>query len=322
MIKVSLIIPVFNASKYIGRCLESIKLQTYRNLEVIFVEDCSTDDSLAKVKDFAACKEVNDLQIIILQHETNRGVAAARNTAMDAATGDYVYSLDADDYIDADTIALMVDEAQLKQADIVGIEWMMTFEKNGRHMHQPEVTTGVEMFRMMCHGVMRWNLWLFLIKRSLIEEQGLRFTEQVNMGEDMMLMMKLSLQAQKVSIIHKPLYYYVQVASSVSKVWSQELMDQITQNVSEVESFLEGKYKEEINCLKLNQKLPLLISSKKDDYKKWLNWFPEANDAIFQCRELSLRTKLIQYAAKKRQFWLLKLYYVLVIKFVYGVIYK
>lgn len=318
--KVSIIIPVYNASKYIVRCLESLRKQTYRNLELLFVDDSSTDDSMDKIKAFA--EETKELEVKILRHERNRGVAAARNTALDAATGDYMYSLDADDYIDADTIEQMVKEAERTDAEVVGIEWMLTFEKNGRHMTQPDVKTGEEMFRKMCRGVMRWNLWLFLIRRSLIEDNKLRFTEGMNMGEDMMLMLKLSLLAKKVTIVHKPLYHYVNVSTSVSKVWSDELIAQITQNVKEMERSVPTGYKNEIAFLKLNQKLPLLVSGKKTDYKIWHSWFPEANVWIIQNKDVPLRTRLLQIAASKHQFWYVRLYYYLIIRFVYGVIYK
>lgn len=320
--KVSIIIPVFNASKHIERCLESLKKQTYRDLEVLFVNDSSTDDSIEKIKAFAEEHETKDLEIKVLQHVKNRGVAAARNTALDAATGDYIYSLDADDYMDADAIEQMVNEAEQIDADVVGIEWMLTFEKNGRHMSQPDVKAGEEMFKKMCRGVMRWNLWLFMIRRSVIEEHHLRFADGMNMGEDMMLMLKLSQHIKKVSIIHKPLYHYVSIDTSVSKVWSESLVTQITQNVQEVDEYVSPQYKKEIAFLKLNQKLPLLISSKQNDYDTWLSWFPEANAYILENHELPLRTKMIQYAAGKKQFWFVRFYYYLVIKFVYGIIFR
>lgn len=320
--KVSIIIPVYNASKHIEGCLESLRNQTYRHLEVLFVDDCSTDGCIEKIKAFVVEEGTKDLDIKILRHDCNRGVAAARNTALDAATGDYVYSLDADDFMDADAIEMMVKEAERTDADVVGIEWMLTFEKNGRHMGQPDVKTGDDMFRKMCRGVMRWNLWLFMIQRSVIEKHQLRFTEGMNMGEDMMLMLKLSLLAQKISIIHRPLYHYVNVSTSVSKVWSESLIGQINHNVAEVERFLGGTHPEELAFLKLNQKLPLLVSGKKSDYETWHRWFPEANVWISQNKDVPLRTRLLQMAAAKQQFWYVRLYYYLVIRIVYGVIYR
>ena len=81
-------------------------------------------------------------------------------------------------------------------------------------------------------------------------------------------------------------------------------------------------FDKEIKFLKLNIKLPLLISSSAADYEKWMKWFPEANDSIMYNKDISLRTRLLQLLACKRQYWLLQLYHYIVIKFVYGVIYK
>lgn len=320
MKKVSVIIPVYNAAKYIGRCLDSISKQSYKNLELLFVDDCGTDESITIIERFITNNQEYDAKI--LKHNFNRGVAAARNTALDAATGDYIYSIDADDYIDPNTITEMVMAAEGTGADIVGIEWMLTFEKNGRHMVQPDIKTGTEMFRKMCRGVMRWNLWLFMIRRSHIEDNQFRFKEGMNMGEDMMMMMKLSLSTQRVTIIHQPLYHYVNVSTSVSKVWSGSLIAQINSNVNEIEEYVDDNFKQEIAFLKLNQKLPLLISANQQDYETWTQWFPEANEYIFKNVELPLRTKLIQYAASKGHFWYVKLYYNFVVKFVYGIIFK
>jgi hypothetical protein len=77
-----------------------------------------------------------------------------------------------------------------------------------------------------------------------------------------------------------------------------------------------------INYLKLNIKLPLLISENKSQYQKWLTWFPEANDFVMENKTLPLRTRLLQLAAVKKQFWYIKLYNKVVIRLVYGILYK
>lgn len=324
---ISVIIPVYNAAECLNRCFDSIIRQTYRNVEVLFVDDCSKDDSEACIRFFMEKQEVSDLKIKCIHHEYNKGVAAARNTGLDNATGEYIYYLDADDYIEDNTLELLYKEADETDADIIGCEWFLSFNKNERHMVQPMVGSGEELFIKMARGVARWNLWLFMVKRSLYEDNKVRFTEKMNMGEDMMVMMKLALYANKVSILNIPLYHYIQTKSdSLTRNWSKGYMDQITSNVNEAERHVKGNYgnrfEKEINFLKLNIKLPLLISSSTSDYEKWMKWFPEANDSIIYNKDISLRTRLLQLLAYKRQYWLLKLYYYIVIKFVYGIIYK
>lgn len=148
------------------------------------------------------------------------------------------------------------------------------------------------------------------------------------MGEDMMVMMKLALCSEKVSILRIPLYHYIQTKSdSLTKNWAKAYFEQITANVQMVEDYLkmnypDNRFAEELNFLKLNIKLPLLISLSTDDYKKWQKWYPEANRSIMNNTDIAFRTRIIQLITAKHQYWLLKLYNLLVVKVVYGIIYK
>lgn len=325
---ISVIIPVYNASDNLKKCLDSLSGQKYRDLELLFIDDCSTDDSSTVIQRFINDPVNADLKIEFLQHSHNRGVAAARNTGLDHATGEYIYYLDADDYIAEDALQLMYDEMIRLKADIVGCEWYLSFSKNERYMVQSQVANGKELFVKMCRGVMRWNLWLFLVRRSLYEVNDIRFEEGMNMGEDMMVMMRLALCSGKVSILKIPLYHYIQTKSdSLTKNWAKAYFEQITANVQMVEDYLkvnypDNRFAEELNFLKLNIKLPLLISLSTDDYKKWQKWYPEANRSIMNNTDIAFRTRMIQFIAAKRQYWLLKLYNLLVVKLVYGIIYK
>lgn len=195
-------------------------------------------------------------------------------------------------------------------------------------MVQADANNGDELFVKMSRGVIRWNLWLFLVRRSLYEQNSIRFIEGMNMGEDMMVMMKLALCSGKTVIMHTPLYHYVQTKSdSLTKTWSKGYQRQIDANVNEVENYIrinksDNSLKTELDYLKLNIKLPLLISLSKSDYEKWQNWFPEANKNIMGNKDISLRTRLLQLVASKHLYGLIKLYNLVVIKFVYGILYK
>lgn len=324
---ISIVIPVYNAQENISRCLESILFQTYRNLEILLVNDASTDKSLEIIYHFKEQAEKSGMKVTVLHHPNNCGVALARNTALDAATGDYIYSMDSDDYIDPECIKEMVLATEKYGADIVGIDWNLTYATNERRIRQANVSSGKELFEKMTSGILRWNLWLWMIRRTLIEEHGFRFIPGANMGEDMMFMIKLSLYAKTVCMINKPFYHYVQTNNSaLTKKWSESAVIQVSENMAEIERYFNtcfgGTYVEDLMRLKLNIKLPLLISDKKEDYEMWKCWFPEANTYTNKLKNLPFRTTVIQKAASKGQWWLVWLYYKLVIKFVYGVLYK
>ena len=114
--KVSIIIPVYNVTSYIERCLQSVVSQTYHNIECILVDDCSTDDSCRIARDFINSYE-GDISFTIVSHHVNQGLAAARNTGIRNATGDYLYFLDSDDAITPDCISTLI-ELFLKNPDI------------------------------------------------------------------------------------------------------------------------------------------------------------------------------------------------------------
>lgn len=325
---VSVVVPVFNASVTLPACLRSLSAQTYSRLEYIFVDDGSVDDTLEILRSFAETNNGRNRKVRILCHEHNRGVAAARNTALDNAMGEYIYYVDADDTVAPEAVATMVDEALSSRADIVGIEWFLAFSSGKRYMRQPFCKTPLEALQKMMSGVMRWNLWLFLAKRSLYAENGIRFIEDMNMGEDMTVMMKLFACAKQISMLHSPFYYYNRVGNnqSLTHIYSAEHVKQVTTNVYEVEHYMQNtSFYEELKgyvpFLKLNIKLPLLVSDNDIHYQQWMEWFPETNIYVMCNRQLSLRTRLLQWAAVHRLFFLLKLYYWLVFKLVYGVLY-
>lgn len=327
--KVSIIIPVFNAESTLPLCLSSLVSLDYANIEVIFVDDCSTDGSLLKLEEFVANNErANNISSKIVHHQFNKGVAAARNTGLDHVSGDYIYYIDADDIVDSVTISEVVEEAVKTDADIVGFNWFLTFNKNERKMNQPRFSSSWDAIEKMLSGTMRWNLWLFLVKRKLYEENKIHFIEGMDMGEDMMVMMKLFTVANKVSFLDRPYYHYRQSnTASLTKKYSQDHINQVTQNVEEVAFFLNNsKFASQLGdmlaYLKLNIKLPLLVSGQKKQYQQWLSWFPESNVFATFNKKLSWRIRLIQYLAKRRQFWALTLYYHVVIRFVYGVIFR
>jgi len=114
-VKISVIIPIYNTEQYVGRCLKSVCEQTFHNLEIICVNDCSTDRSLDMVKQVAV--EDNRIQLIDLKE--NMGVSNARNTALKVARGEYVYFMDSDDWIDAGFLEEMYDKIKSQNADLV-----------------------------------------------------------------------------------------------------------------------------------------------------------------------------------------------------------
>lgn len=326
---VSVIVPVYNAAGTLDASLSALKGQTYPFVNIIFVNDCSTDTSLAVLQDFTLSIGQRDgYSAKIVTHQQNKGVAVARNTGLEHARGDYICYLDADDWIEPNAIEMVVQKALETGADIVGFNWYLAFNKNKRKMNQPSFDSPLQAVQKILQGSMRWNLWLFLTRRSLYQQHNIRFIPGMNMGEDLLVMLKLFAFAQRVSYLDRPLYHYGQSnADSLTKTYSERHIMEVSRNISEAEKFLlKSRFASQLGdhffFLKLNIKLPMLISGNTDNYRKWENWFPEANPYIAKNGAWPWRIRFLQHMALARQYWIVKLYYYVIVRFVYGVLYK
>jgi glycosyltransferase involved in cell wall biosynthesis len=325
--KISLIIPVYNAEKTLPATLESIRAQRFRDFEVIFAEDAGTDGSAFLLEAF--CLE-SGLPCKLLRAEKNSGAAAARNRALEMAEGEYLAFADADDLLDPGMLEKAAETVETTEqtVDIVGWDWTLGLNQDGRYMRQADYTAPIEALRNLTGGTMRWNLWMFLVRRELIEQNGIRFIPGADIGEDMQFMLRAFLNARHVVQLHESLYRYNAVNSaSISKQFSPEKRAQVETNFREVERCFAGSdfcrdYPDALADLKLFLKRPLLISADRKDYETWYAWFPEANGRARERAALPAHTYLLQSMAARRCWLGVKLYYVLIHKFVYGILYR
>ena len=325
--RISLIIPVYNAEKTLPATLASIRAQRYRDFEVIFAEDAGTDGSAALLDAF--CQN-SGLSCKLLRAAQNGGAAAARNRALEVAEGEYLAFADADDLLDPGMLEMAASavEASDQPVDIVGWDWTLGLNQDGRYMRQADYSTPTEALRNLTGGTMRWNLWMFLVRRKLIEQNGICFIPGADIGEDMQFMLHAFLHAQLVVQLHESLYRYNAVNSaSISKQFSPEKREQVETNFREVERSFAGsdffrQYPDALADLKLFLKRPLLISADRKDYETWYAWFPEVNNRARQKGNLPMYTFVLQRMASRRCWLGVKLYYLLIHKFVYGILYR
>lgn len=322
--KVSVIIPVYKVECYMERCAHALFKQTFGSIEYVFVDDCTPDHSMQIIKRVAKEYPERMDAIRYVHHDENRGLPSARNSGLAVATGVYVFHCDSDDWMESTMIERMYLIAQKHDADVVYADWYLSFHKNERRMHEPILYTAPDCLRAILCGKMKYNVWNKLIKRSLYVENQICFPDGLGMGEDMTII-KLFCHACRVVHVNDAFYHYTQTnANAYTRVISSSLLDQAYANANDVINYIERNYAKaldaEVQCFKLNVKLPLLISAQKENYETWLKWFPEANRYLW--RNFSFRIKFIQYAALKRMFWLVKLHYYGVTKVIYGVIYR
>lgn len=325
--KISVIIPIFKVRNFIERCVCSLFEQTLQDVEYIFVDDASPDDSIEILKSCIERYPERKDQVTILTHEQNKGLPAARNTGLAVATGEYVFHCDSDDFVEKDMLEEMYNAAKSADADMVYCDFYLSFEKNERYMSNPVYQTVEDMFRLgLLGGNMKYNVWNKLVKRSLYTDNDIWFPAGHAMGEDM-TMIRLAACAKSVAYVPKAFYHYVKLnANAYSATMSERHKIDIRFNVDQTVEFLEKKFghslDKEIAFFKLNTKLPFLITDDATQYEVWKEWWSEANKYICENKQQPLRTRLVQWFAAKNQFWAVKLYFKVVYKLVYGVIYR
>ncbi len=206
---ISIIIPVYNAGKYLEKCLDSIVNQTYRNLEIILINDGSKDNSAEICQEYAN----KDHRIVFVSRE-NRGVSATRNEGIDLAHGDYFSFIDADDYLEIDTYEYLLNIISEHGVDAVNYEHFITFpEKENAHKLSDENyglfdRKGAQ--RQLVYKVaFAWNK---LFSKEIIKD--LRFDETILRGEDSLFSRFAFSRVDKVWFDKRPLLHYVQSENS------------------------------------------------------------------------------------------------------------
>ena len=124
---VSICVPVYGVENYIERCCRSLFEQTYSNIEYIFVNDCTPDDSIKVLEHVLSEYPVRKENVKICNHQTNKGLAGARNTAIETATGVYLMHVDSDDYLDLNAVECLVNTALSEDADVVQYDMRYVF---------------------------------------------------------------------------------------------------------------------------------------------------------------------------------------------------
>ena len=297
----SIVVPVYNVEKTLGESLRSIQCARPEEIELIFVNDGSTDCTQDILESYQR-QSVFPCKII---RQKNAGAAAARNAALDLATGIYLAFLDADDWWEEGALDRILALTQ-KDADIIGWDFKSVNKRGERTIRQSAYCTPEEALRNLMGGTMKWNLWLFAVKHKLVTDNSIRFLSGFDMGEDMGFMLRVFACAGQVEQIRDILYCYnASNPTSISRQLNPKRRAEVTYNLQEAEKFLmASSYKDLCKAylphLKLYIKRPLLISFSKEDYKQWYDWFSEANPFALKNKALPLWTRSLQWLASKR----------------------
>lgn len=215
--KVSICIPVYKVRRYINRCLESVVDQTYSDLEIIVVNDCTPDDSMAVVEEFAR----NDSRIKVINHESNKGLMMARRTAYKVAEGDFITFCDSDDCLPSNAIELLLSAAVDNGADIVAGGITYIDNNNNTSFINSVLKYGedkVSVYKSLLKKEVTHNLCAKLFKNALLQSYDYKTFLNFTNGEDGCLFYQVVENSKRMVSISQPVYYYYQNSDSSTQI--------------------------------------------------------------------------------------------------------
>lgn len=297
MAKVSVIIPVYGVEKYIERCARSLFEQTLNDIEYLFIDDCTPDNSMTILKRVLEDYPHRKSQVILHRMPYNSGQALVRKWGMQNASGEYVIHCDSDDWIEHSMYKEMYKKAIEDKSDIVLCRYVRTdgISQTDEFVYFNEKTLLSDMLLEKTN----WNLVTRLVKRELLKNVHY---PQTNMGEDFSIACQITILANKTSYIPKAYYYYYFNPNSKCNVRNPELNIkrslEVKENVDYIIELLISKNlfkysSSEILNIKNHTRLHLTpFLNQWRFYKLWITRYPEINWRFLFAPKISVREKM------------------------------
>ena len=300
MALISVIIPVYNVERYIKRCACSLFEQTFKDIEFIFVDDCSTDDSVCELK--KVIDPYPKCQVKLITHNKNQGASASRNDGLTMAIGKYIGFVDADDWVEPDMYQKLYEEMTLTNSDIVWCDYYKEYENNTEVIYTAIPMENKSIF--MNHYLMQplTPLWIMLVKADGIQRNGIYFLNGFDWCEDLNVSAKLSYYSNKVSHLAIPLYHYRDNPISICHTTSKKKYEARLKNVIDLYNFFLGKdiydavKKSLFYRILLSKQFYLYDEKKVTDY---ISLCPEANSYILSNPMYGVKSKLVEWLTVK-----------------------
>ena len=268
MIKVSILVPVYGVEAFIERCARSLMEQTYPNIEYIFVDDCSPDNSISILQ--SVIDEYHRDDVTIIRHETNKGLGGARKTALLAASGDYILNVDSDDYLEKTAVSLLVEEIVKRQADVVKLSCFMEWCNTKKAYYGAWNENAHQYTKLLLSAKTLPGVCLHIIRRTLYFEHHLFPTEGINLGEDFILTPRLCYYANCIGHVDEPIYHYIQTnSSSYTSSFNAKKVEDLSHVANTLYEFFKDKpdFLYALNEGMWQKKVEMMLNCKLQNYK-------------------------------------------------------
>lgn len=301
--KVTVIICMFNAENTIQRCAQCLFQQTLKNIEYIFINDCSTDDTIGKLRTVVNQYPDRKGQIKVIHLAHNSGQAVARKKGIEEATGEYIIHCDSDDWIDLNMYQSLYENAIILGSDISWCDYSEVTERGSVKHKQVVDNENLAFVRNELLGRVHGALWNKLVKREIVQNSEIKYP-QTSFGEDLFLTVQYALLAKRITFVDGCMYYYYRHEGSTT-IQLTSIEEQIKNshksevNYRALEQFLKDKglypnLHHEIDYGKYARKIGLLelVKSEKNHHI-WLDKYPEINYRILLNPYLKLKHRII-----------------------------
>lgn len=282
---VSVVIPVYRAESYIEKCLHSLFGQSLENIEYIFINDCSPDNSSDIIFKTLESYPNRKHQVRHIKNDTNMGVAYARQMGMSVAKGEYVIHCDPDDCIGIDMYKEMYQKAKVENADIVICDFIEVTQDSEIYTKGIDSNDKHNIIGGILTGQYNGALWNKMIRRDLIDKYALKMPENVSMWEDMCFSISAVHYSKIISHVQQPFYHYINRDGSIVRTINNKQLNSQLNAAKWIEAFLQKKaynaYYKQLVDLKLRAKANLIEVYSLYDPIKWNQIFPEVRNTIF-----------------------------------------
>ncbi len=299
---ISVLIPVYGVEKYIEQCLKSLFENTISaKCEFIIVNDCTKDNSMLIAEKVIG--EYRNLNVKIINHDQNKGLATTRNTGLANASGKYLICTDSDDWVEPNYLERLYAEAESKHADITICRWRIEKGTESWISDEFHKFKSEEAFESFMKCKIPAYVWNKLVRRSLFVENGFKWVDGINNWEDETICIKLFSKAKTFAFVEDCLYHYrCRDDSYIRCIINDRTKRDFLAAIESMEKFLSGseyeKFRDLVKYKKLHVKMKFLMDGTYSMQRKFISMWPETHSCPLDETCFSPRQKLILKTSK------------------------
>ncbi|WP_180175571.1 glycosyltransferase family 2 protein [Acinetobacter sp. YH12025] len=249
----SIVVPTYNVEKFIGKCASSILSQVTENVEVIFINDCSTDNS-EKIL-FETIEQYPDLsnQIRVIRTSSNSGIAAVRNLGIQLANGDYIYQIDGDDYWEKFSLIELINILHNENPDVMIFDYYINSNKKKIRIENEYKNKSI-FLNSLLSGKISPSIWNKIFKKNIVVLNNLKFNDGRDYGEDYFFVPQLIDKSNKIYCMDIVIYNYnIDMTISYTKGISEKKVKDLKYNIDALKKYFKGDEIHLINVACINK---------------------------------------------------------------------